>query len=229
MSAPDVVGHVAAIFRYPIKSMAGEALEAAEIGWYGVDGDRRYAFRRVEERGGNPWLTASKLPELLRFVPQVPAHVRTPEGDELAIGPALDADVSRRYGQPVELLRLHHGIFDESSVSVVTQSTVDELGRAVGRDLDVRRFRPNLLIRTVAPRGYEEDAWVGRTLEIGDLVLGIQMRDERCAMLGLDPDTAEPDPQILKTVVRLHDNLAGVYATVISTGRVSVGDAVRIR
>ena len=59
---PIHVGQVEAIFRYPVKSMAGERLEAATLGWHGVDGDRRLALRRIDDRSGFPWLTASKLP-----------------------------------------------------------------------------------------------------------------------------------------------------------------------
>jgi uncharacterized protein YcbX len=67
---PIKVGEVEAIFRYPVKSMRGERLETAELGWHGLDGDRRLAFRRADDRGGFPWLTASKLPELILFAPQ---------------------------------------------------------------------------------------------------------------------------------------------------------------
>src|SRR6202043_3576376 len=89
------IGHVEAIFRYPVKSMGGERLEAAKLGWHGLDGDRRLAFRRVDDRSGFPWLTASKLPDLLLFAPQcrehdahedgaqgdlhLPSHIRTPD------------------------------------------------------------------------------------------------------------------------------------------------------
>jgi len=81
------IGHVEAIFRYPVKSMGGERLEVAELGWYGLEGDRRLAFRRIDDRSGMPWLTASKLPDLLLFAPHgrqdgaqgdLPTHVRTP-------------------------------------------------------------------------------------------------------------------------------------------------------
>src|SRR6266700_2558995 len=105
------IGHVEAIFRYPVKSMAGERLEAATLGWHGLEGDRRLAFRRLEDRSGFPWLSASKLPDLLRFAPQrredvaeaeLPTHVRTPEGQEWPVfGEELAADVARRYGAPV--------------------------------------------------------------------------------------------------------------------------------
>ena len=62
---PIEIGRVEAIFRYPVKSMAGERLEVANLGWHGLDGDRRLAFRRIDDRSGMPWLTASKLPDLL--------------------------------------------------------------------------------------------------------------------------------------------------------------------
>ena len=67
---PIKIGEVEALFRYPVKSMSGEPLEVADLGWHGLDGDRRLAFRRADDRGGFPWLTATKLPELILFAPQ---------------------------------------------------------------------------------------------------------------------------------------------------------------
>src|SRR5262245_48666764 len=101
---PIHIGEVEAIFRYPVKSMAGEPLDASGVGWHGLDGDRRLAFRRTEDRGGFPWLTASKLPALILFAPQrldadgkLPTHVRTPEGEELSLfSQELAANVGRR-------------------------------------------------------------------------------------------------------------------------------------
>ena len=58
------IGHVEALFRYPVKSMRGERLEVTNLGWHGLDGDRRLAFRRMDDRSGFPWLTASKLSDL---------------------------------------------------------------------------------------------------------------------------------------------------------------------
>lgn len=63
------IGRIQAIYRYPVKSMAGEVLERTQLGWYGLEGDRRFAFRRVAEKGGFPWLTASKVPALLLYRP----------------------------------------------------------------------------------------------------------------------------------------------------------------
>src|SRR5262249_55612504 len=109
---PIEIGRIEAIFRYPVKSMRGEPLDAATLGWHGLEGDRRLAFRRRGARGGFPWLTASKLPDLILFTPQrrgdadgdaLPTHVRTPEGEEMPVfGDALAAEVERRCGAPVE-------------------------------------------------------------------------------------------------------------------------------
>src|SRR4029450_1779502 len=108
---PVELGRIEAIFRYPVKSMRGEPLDAATLGWHGLDGDRRFAFRRLDERGGVPWLAASKPPALPLFAPRghddedgqaPPTHVLTPEGDEMPLfGEALAAEVGRRYGAPV--------------------------------------------------------------------------------------------------------------------------------
>ncbi|HEV8394548.1 MAG TPA: MOSC N-terminal beta barrel domain-containing protein [Vicinamibacterales bacterium] len=162
---PIKVGEVEALFRYPVKSMQGDPLEVAELGWHGLDGDRRLAFRRSDDRGGFPWLTATKLPELILFAPQrrepaaggsLPTHVRTPDGEELALlGPELAADVGRRHGSPVEMMHLNRGIFDEASVSMITAATVGEIGRLSAQPPDVRRFRPNILIGSLRAVPFE--------------------------------------------------------------------------
>src|ERR1700730_14193697 len=112
------IGHVEAIFRYPVKSMGGERLEEANLGWYGLDGDRRLAFWRMGTRSGMPWLTASKLPDLLLFAPhrredgaqgELPTHVRTPDGEEMSVfGEDLATEVGRRYGAPLQIMQLNH-------------------------------------------------------------------------------------------------------------------------
>lgn len=237
---PIELGRIEAIFRYPVKSMRGESLDAATLGWHGLDGDRRLAFRRLEERGGFPWLTASKLPELILFTPlrrgdgdggALPTHVRTPEGEEMPLfGAALAADVGRRHGAPVEMMQLKHGIFDEASISVITSDTVRELGRLAGRSADVRRFRPNIVVRSTRAVPFEEDRWLGGALTFGDAddapAVTVTMRDPRCVMVNLDPDGGSPSPGMMKAVVRANQNNAGVYGTVTRTGRLAVGQAI---
>jgi uncharacterized protein YcbX len=229
------IGQIEAIFRYPVKSMRGEPLDAANLGWHGLDGDRRLAFRRVGDRGGFPWLTASKLPELLLFTPrssgELPTHVVTPEGTELPLfGDALAAEIGRRHGAPVELMQMKHGVFDEGAVSVITSATAGEVCRLGGSPPDIRRFRPNIVVRSTRAVPFEEDEWVGGALTFGQgddaPAVAVTLRDERCVMMSLDPDAATTAPALLKAVVRANQNHAGVYGTVTRAGRVAVGQTL---
>ena len=237
------IGHVEAIFRYPVKSMGGERLEVARMGWHGLDGDRRLAFRRIDDRSGFPWLTAGKLPGLVLFAPQprddgasghLPTHIRTPDGEMLPVfGEELAADVGRRYGAPVQMMHLKHGIFDEASISVIASDTVREIGRLAGQSPDVRRFRPNVVVHLLRPVPFQEDEWVGGVLSFGEgadaPAITVTMRDVRCSMVNLDPDSASPAPEMLKAIVRAHENTAGIYGAVTRTGRLAVGQTIFLR
>jgi uncharacterized protein len=234
------IGEVEALYRYPVKSMAGESLDVTDVGWHGLEGDRRLAFRRADDRGGFPWLTASKLPELLLFAPErqgpaahgeLPTHVRTPEGQELAVfGQELASEVGRRHGSPVEMMHLSRGIFDEASISVIASATVSEVARLAAQRPDVRRFRPNILIASLRSVPFEEDEWVGGVLWFGETnegaAIGITNRDERCSMVNFDPDSARTTAEVLKAIVRARGNEAGVYGTVTRRGGVAVGQPV---
>ena len=237
------IGYVEAIFRYPVKSMGGERLEAANLGWHGLEGDRRLAFRRLDDRGGFPWLTASKLPDLLLFAPQrrpdgaqgdLPTHIRTPDGEEMPIfGEDLETEVGRRYGSPVQMMHLKNGIFDDANISVIASDTVHEIGRLSGRSLDVRRFRPNVVVRLLRSLPFQEDEWVGSVLSFGEgddaPAITATMRDLRCSMVNVDPDSASLAPEVMKAIVRANQNNAGVYGAVTRVGRVAVGQPVLLR
>jgi uncharacterized protein YcbX len=238
------VGHVEALFRYPVKSMRGDPLEAATLGWHGLDGDRRLAFRRMDDRSGFPWLSASQLPDLLRFAPErredgaqagaegdLPTHVRTPDGEAMPVfGEDLATEVGRRYRAPVQMMQLKHGIFDEASISVIALDTVHEIGRLAGRSPDVRRFRPNVVVRLLRPAPFQEDVWMGGVLSFGQgddaPAIAVTMRDVRCSMVNLDPDSARPAAEMLKAVVRAHQNTAGIYGAVTRVGRLALGETI---
>jgi uncharacterized protein len=237
VSSAIELGQIEAIFRYPVKSMRGEALEAASLGWQGLDGDRRFALRRLGERGEFPWLSASKLPALVLFTPLpregggLPTHVRTPEGEVLPVlDPALATDIERRYGAPVEMMQLKHGIFDEACISVITSDTVREIGRLAGRHADIRRFRPNVVVRSTLAIPFEEDGWLGGVLRFGEgddaPAVAVTMRDLRCVMVNFDPDGGAHAPEIMKAAVRANQNFAGIYGTVTRIGRLAVGQRV---
>jgi len=237
------IGHVEAIFRYPVKSMRGEQLEVAQLGWHGLDSDRRFAFRRIDDRSGFPWLSASQLPDLLLFAPHrrdegaqepLPTHVRTPEGKEMPVlGEELATEVARRYGAPVQMMQLKHGIFDDASISIIASDTIREIGRLAGRSLDVRRFRPNIVVRLVRSVPFQEDEWLGGELSFGEgedaAAIAVTTRDVRCSMVNLDPDSASSAPEVLKAVVRANQNNAGIYGAVTRIGRLAVGQNILLR
>ena len=236
------IGRVCEIVRYPVKSMAGTATESAFLGWHGLAGDRRFAFRRLGDADGFPWLSASRLPQLILYQPvgldetsgePLPTHVRTPAGSRLELGSAeLEAEIGERFGSGVELMKLKHGIFDEAVVSVISLATIAGIGREAGLDLDRRRFRANIVVETERSEPFLEDEWVGGMLVFGDgeprPAVSATLRDERCMMVNLDPETGEQDARVMKTVVRLNENTAGVYATVVRTGTIRVGDPVNL-
>jgi len=230
------IGRIKGIFRYPIKSMAGVQLDRADLGWHGLNGDRRFAFRRLADKSGFPWLSASRLPELLLYKPigvdkDLPTHVRTPDGAELELeSEDLRDEISGRHGSPVQLMQLKHGIFDEAAVSLINVATIREVEHEANRPLDVLRFRPNILIESHGVAPFGEDQWVGKTLRFGTEdngpAVSVTMRDLRCVMINLDPETAEADSRVMKAALRLNTNHAGAYATVIGSGELRIDQKV---
>jgi uncharacterized protein YcbX len=108
-----------------------------------------------------------------------------------------------------------------------------QIEKECGRSLDIRRFRPNLLVETYRNEHFEEADWVGKVMVFGENAKGgavsITLQDERCVMINFDPETAQTDPSILKSVVRLNQNNAGVYGTVVGTGNLSIGQKIFLR
>ena len=236
------LGHIHELARYPIKSMTGIATNSAVLGWHGVQGDRRFAFRRLNDNSGFPWLSASLLPELLLYEPlgldenaeePLPTHVRTPEGAALPIESAeLQNSVVEKYGSAVELIKLKHGIFDDGTVSLINLATISAIGQEAGQTIGTRRFRANIVIATDATEPFLEDGWLGGTLVFGSLengpMVNVTMRDLRCVMINFDPDTAQQTPYVMKAAVRLNNNYAGAYGTVVRVGQLEVGQTVSL-
>ena len=229
-----VVGRVAGLCRYPVKSMAGEELDGAEVSWHGMAGDRRWAFiRDGQARSGFPWLTIRERPELAHYRPRFAdpdrpnasaVLVRTPRGGELEVAdPALAA----RFGPGVGVIKCDRGIFDTMPLSLLTTQSIAGLGQLAGTDLAPGRFRPNLLVDACG-RDFPEDAWVGRVLRIGGLRMRVDKRDQRCVVVTVDPVTLSRDPAILRTIARDRDARFGVYGSTVAPGQVAVGDPVEL-
>jgi uncharacterized protein YcbX len=230
-----VVGRVVALRRYPVKSMAAEGLDGAEVSWHGLAGDRRWAFiRDGQVCSGFPWLTMRERPDLCHYRPRFAEPdrpnasavlVRTPSGGEFDVAdPALAAE----FGPGVRVIKQDRGVFDTMPLSLLTTQTVAGLGRLVGAELAAGRFRPNLLVDAFGGDDFPEDAWVGRVLRAGGLRVRVDKRDGRCVMITIDPVTLRRDPAILRAVARQRDNQLGVYGTTVEPGRIAVGDPVEL-
>jgi uncharacterized protein YcbX len=228
---PAERGRIAAIWRYPVKSMAGESLPEVEVSWHGLAGDRRWAFvQDALVRSNFPWMTIRERSDMWHYVPRFadPADpevsatiVRTPAGEELDVAdPALATELA----EGIHPIKQNRGTFDAMPLSLVTTRTVETLAGEVGMRLDPRRFRPNLVVESDAG----EEEWVGATLRIGGMSMRVDQRDSRCVITNVDPDTAERDPRVLRAIAQGRANCVGVYGSVVEPGRVAVGDAVEL-
>jgi MOSC domain-containing protein len=229
-----VVGRVAALWRYPVKSMAAEDLDGVEVSWHGLAGDRRWAFvRDGQVRSGFPWLTIRERPELARYRPRFAEPdrpnasltlVRTPSGGELDVAaPALAAEL----GPGLRVIKQDRGVFDTMPLSLLSTQALAGLGRLVGAEPAAGRFRPNLLVDAPG-RDFPEDTWVGRVLRVGGLRMRVDQRDKRCVMVTIDPVTLRRNPAILRAIARERDTRFGVYGSTVEPGRVEVGDPVEL-
>jgi uncharacterized protein YcbX len=235
------VAVVAGLYRYPVKSMRGEAVAAAKLGWHGIAGDRRYAFVQEEEAGGFPWLTARECPALVLYSPRfdMPSNpagssitVQTPGGTDWPLrSEELTAEIERLSRRRVRLMQLDSGIFDAMDLSLISTSTIRELSSRTGGALDVRRFRPNILVEPTDERPYPEEEWVGERLAFGERSdsarVHVCREDPRCPVVNVDPGSGLVDGAILRAIVTARrKNLAGVYGTTGHPGSIEVGDAV---
>ena len=231
-----VVGRVAGLWRYPVKAMAAEPLDRAEVAWYGIAGDRRWGFTRdAAAATGFPWLTIRQRPDLVRYAARLVDRdrpdstavvVRTPAGDDVDVtDPALAGEL----GDGVRAIKLDRGAFDAAPLSVLTTGSLDALGEVAGGSLSAVRFRPNVLVATGPAAGaWPEDGWVGGTLAIGPVVLHVDRPDRRCVVVDVDPATGRKEPGVLRAIARHHGGTFGTYAAPVRPGTVAVGDPVMV-
>lgn len=229
-----LVGRLVGLWRYPVKSMRGEALTTAEVSWHGVAGDRRWAFLRNDvPRSGFPWFTLRERADMglyrPRFVePELPNRsatvVLTPSGRELDVtDPALAEEICPG---GMRVMRQDRGVFDTFALSLITTQTIGALGARLGVSLDPMRFRPNLLLQAVDDEPFPEDAWVGCELSVGGLRMRVDKRDGRCAVITIDPTTTERNPDVLRAVAQERQGCLGVYGSIVQPGSVTLQDPV---
>jgi len=231
-----VVGRVVGLWRYPVKSMAANPLSEVDVSWHGFAGDRRWAFvRDGVPQSGFPWLTLRERPDLNHYHPSFvdPAEpdksatvVQTPAGVSYDVtDPALAAEL---YPRGARVIKQNRGIFDTFPLSLITTQTIARLGEMVGVQLDVKRFRPNLLVEASSNAPFQEDDWVGCTLRIGGMAMRVDKRDGRCVVITIDPATTERNPAILRAVASNREGCLGIYGSTVAPGRVALGDFVGV-
>jgi uncharacterized protein YcbX len=272
-STQTVIGSIVSLWRYPVKSMLGEELNAADLTKGGVVADRAYAL--VDRSDGK--VATAKNPRkwpLFEFRAALsdrskigtgapPVRITLPDGtivnsDEPDVNQilsnALKRDVTLTSGSPdprtlsaeeywPDIEGLNHRdtitefglpegtFFDAAVVHLLTTASLDRLHALYpqGR-FDARRFRPNMVIATTPGESeFVEDAWIGKTLAMGDSVrLSITAPCFRCVMTTLAQGDLPKDPGILRTPAQHHKAAVGVYAAVLQGGKVRRADPVNL-
>ena len=233
-----IVGTVASLWRYPVKSMRGEELEEIFVGKDGITGDRLFAFRSSAAPAEFPYFTAREQRQMLRYRPRIrtadggEVDVETPEGDTLTIDDPALIERLRAGADPkhqVSLMRSARALTDAHPVSIMSLQTAEKLGAESATLLEKRRYRANIYVDLPATDGFAEDGFVGRSLRIGEsVVVSVLERDMRCMLITVHPDTTEKAPAVLKQVAQRHGGAAGIYGSVLAEGAVRKGDAVEL-
>ncbi len=207
---------VGALWRYPVKTLAGESLITADVTFDGIAGDRL-----VHVRGPEGVRTSRRHHNLLGL-----HAVLGPDGNPMVDGepwgsPHVLERVRAAAGQDAMLVRdTGPGRFDVLPLLVATDGAVREFGR------DVRRLRPNIVIDGV--EGMDEIEWPGAELHIGDVIIALDSRRGRCPMTTVDPDSLAVDREVLKDILRRFDGKLALNAEVLRPGRIRVGDSVQL-
>jgi hypothetical protein len=220
---------VLALWRYPVKAMLGQLLDAVEVGPEGCAGDRRWIVvdsdtgERIANKRGptDPRLRACRA-ELIGDA----LRVTLPDG-EVLVGAEIADALSDLLERRVHLERgAHH---DLAPIHLITASTLRHFGA------DARRFRPNVVLDDgERENGFTEDALVGGTLRgPSGLELAVELHTPRCVVPTRAREELPAEPGLLRRIVDEHrvdlgwygrHGCAGAYATVARPGRVRVGE-----
>ena len=207
--------HVVELWRYPVKSLAGERLERAELRRDGVVGDRLVQVYDTRDRV----VTARNRPGLLGH-----RGLLGPDGEPRVDGwpwssPEAASLITQAAGPGTRLERFTgEERFDVLPLLVATDGAIAALG------VDGRRLRPNIVVGGVDGLGERE--WPGRRLQIGEVVIAVAQLRARCVMTTYDPDTQAQDPGVLRRIVREFGGTMALDCAVVTGGAVHVGDPV---
>jgi uncharacterized protein len=237
------MGTVHQLWRWPVKSMAGERVNALRVDGRGAGGDRTHAVL-YEHKGERRPLTAREAPRLLAWQARYPfnvgggvdparppfAIVTSPDGRSFRWGdPRLRHALADDLGREIEMARDTAGLQDLGrTLLVTTQASLDALAEELGGPLDLRRFRPNVHLDMDVP-GWDDLTWEGRELAFdGGVRLKLLHPCERCAIPTRHPDTQVKWPGLLRYLHQAHAECFGINARVITGGRIEAGEGVEL-
>jgi uncharacterized protein YcbX len=203
------------LWRYPVKSLAGEQISEARIDPLGIAGDRQILVRN----GRGKVLTSRTHHSLLGLKGTLDSHGGARISDYAWDSPESLHLVRQAAGPDAELFK-YEGFerFDVLPLLIATDGAIEHMG------IDRRRLRPNIVIGGV--EGLEERTWPGRRLRIGDAVIHVAQLRRRCVMTTYDPDTLKQDLRVLKSIVSELEGTMAVDCAVESEGLVRVGEPV---
>lgn len=207
------LGELAAIWRYPVKSLAGQPLEETAVETSGIPGDRASALfvQSGHARTGKTY--RGKEHNLLHTTAQPLEAVR----------------LARERGVQLEVRAQEAHYFDAAPISLVFDKWIAQVEQALETPLDPRRWRPNFYARAADGFDLSEPDLLERTIEIGDLVLRVRDTIRRCVTTTYDIQSGESDDDVLLYVAQNRANVMGVYCEVELAGTVRAGDPLRLR
>ena len=226
---------VSELWRYPVKSIRGESCADLQFEPRGVAGDRFYAVVNADGKLGSHKRTRRfvPMPGLYEFAARTGrdgAEVTCPSGETYRVGdPALIDAFSQRIGEAVAVKpETHVSHMDDGAVHVVTTASMRWLAEMLpDASIDPRRFRPNIVVECEA-NGLIERSWLGKTLQIGTVLLRIEKPTERCVMTTKAIEELPDDTRVLKTLGQHNDAKFGAYASVERSGVIALNDAVQL-
>lgn len=206
-----LLGRVAWIRRYPVKSLRGELVNEVQVNAGGIAGDRE---RRLVVSGGHE---------------RIGLAYRGKENDRLHLVDSTEdaADLAGETGVDV-LVESGEHFFDDAPVSMLFDRWLEPLSAHLGYALEPERFRPNFFVCSDVTMTFDERGLVGKELEIGDVRLRVSMPNERCAVVNYHPRGEGSDPRILRYIAQEQDAILGIYCEVLRAGIARTGDSVRL-
>jgi len=204
------VGEIAAIWRYPVKSLAPQTLQSTAVELGGIPGDRAEALfvESAHARQGKAYRGKENN------------HLHLTHVTDDAVRLASERNVSVRVANEQE----HY--FDLGEISIIFDTWLDQASSLVGYELEPLRFRPNFFARALVDFPGAESSFTGMALRIGDCVLEVFRPIGRCATPTYDLRTGEPDPDILRQIAQKRNNEMGIYCSVVRPGTITVGDVI---